>query len=118
MRDAETYWTKIGSASQGEGKDIVRFSLIEAEPKTGRTHQIRVHFVAIQHPIVGDSLYAPKRPPALGFTRTALHSRSVEFENVAGEKIKVFAPLPEDFIEAAKELGIKMPATKADKSKS
>jgi len=109
MRDAETYWTKLGSASQGEGKDIVRFSLIEAEPKTGRTHQIRVHFVAIQHPIVGDSLYAPKRPPALGFTRAALHAKSIEFLDMKGKRMKVEAPLPEDFVAAAKTLNIKIP---------
>ncbi len=42
---------------------------IEAFPKTGRTHQIRVHFSAVQHPIVADQLYAPSRAKILGFER-------------------------------------------------
>lgn len=102
MKEAETYWTK-----KGTGKvDGEKFSFIEVEPKTGRTHQIRVHFVAINHPVVGDTLYAEKRPMALGFARLALHSRSIEFTDLSGKKIKVVAPLPEDFINAKKALGI------------
>jgi 23S rRNA pseudouridine1911/1915/1917 synthase len=103
MKDAETYWTKLFSTKTEAGH---KFSLIEAEPKTGRTHQIRVHFVAIQHPIIGDRLYAPKKELALGFDRVALHSRSIEFESLNGKKVKVVAPLPEDFIVACKELGV------------
>ncbi len=109
-RLAETYWTRVGTGEWGkeEGAKVgQRFTLVEAQPKTGRTHQIRVHFVAIQHPIVGDILYAATRPPALGFERLALHSRSIEFENMAGKRIKVEAPLPNDFKGAYKELGIK-----------
>ncbi|MEK9177651.1 MAG: RluA family pseudouridine synthase, partial [Patescibacteria group bacterium] len=104
LRVAETYWTKIASASISMTE---KFSLIEAEPKTGRTHQIRVHFAAIQHPVVGDKLYAPKRPTALGFNRTALHSRSIEFDNCEGKRIEIEAPLPEDFKEAMNVCGIK-----------
>ena len=103
-REAETYWTRLWTGRAGTDK----FSLLEAEPKTGRTHQIRVHFAAIQHPIVGDSLYAPKRPKALGFERTALHSRSIEFENVEGKRVNVEAPFPEDFARACSELHIKI----------
>ena len=107
MRDAETYWTNIalGTETNAEGKTD-KFTLMEAEPKTGRTHQIRVHFAAIQHPIVGDALYAPSRPQALGFARTALHSHSVEFDTLEGKRVKVVAPLPDDFLNAAKELSI------------
>jgi 23S rRNA pseudouridine1911/1915/1917 synthase len=43
-----------------EGKHQEGFSYIEAYPKTGRTHQIRVHLKAINHPVVADTLYAPK----------------------------------------------------------
>src|SRR3989344_1780810 len=52
---------------------------VEVFPKTGRTHQIRVHFSAIQRPIVCDVLYAPTRPPLLGFHRLALHALSISF---------------------------------------
>jgi 23S rRNA pseudouridine1911/1915/1917 synthase len=103
VREAETYWTRLFSTQTAGGH---KFTLIEAEPKTGRTHQIRVHFVAIQHPIVGDRVYAPKRDLALGFNRVALHSRSIEFTSMEGKTIKVSAPLPEDFVVACKELGI------------
>lgn len=75
-------------------------SYVEVEPKTGRTHQIRVHFKAINHPVVCDNLYAPKREPALGFGRLALHARSLEFTDVDGRRIRVEAPFPEDFIKA------------------
>ena len=78
------------------------FSFLEIRPKTGRTHQIRVHLKAIGYPVVGDSLYAPKRLPALGFNRLALHAFSIEFENSTHKKISVTAPLPEDFQNALK----------------
>jgi len=73
------------------------FSFLEINLKTGRTHQIRVHLKAINHPVVGDKLYAPKRDYALGFGRTALHAFSIEFALDGGEKVKVEAFLPADF---------------------
>jgi 23S rRNA pseudouridine1911/1915/1917 synthase len=73
------------------------FSYIQAEPKTGRTHQIRVHFKAINFPLVCDRLYAPKREPALGFQRLALHASSITFHLLDGTEQKVEAPLPADF---------------------
>ena len=119
-RKAETYWSLVktfranvkydeasGEQEAGTNKDE-KFTLIEAEPKTGRTHQIRVHFLAIHHPVVGDMLYAEKRPYALGFKRTALHAKHIEFDNVAGEHIKLDGPLPEDFERACKEAGARV----------
>jgi 23S rRNA pseudouridine1911/1915/1917 synthase len=50
------------------------YTFIELYPRTGRTHQLRVHLKAINYPIVSDRLYAPAREPGLGFTRLALHS--------------------------------------------
>lgn len=89
IRDAVTHFV-VKKKSGG-------FSFLEVRPKTGRTHQIRVHLKAIGHPVVGDSLYAPKRPLALGFQRLALHAASIEFENPAHKTIAVSAPLPDDF---------------------
>jgi 23S rRNA pseudouridine1911/1915/1917 synthase len=77
------------------------YSFIEASPKTGRTHQIRVHFKAINHPVIGDSLYAPNHPLALGFKRLALHSRSINVEDLDGTIHHFEAPLPADFKHAA-----------------
>ena len=72
-------------------------TFIEASPQTGRTHQIRVHFKAISHPVVADPLYAPKQKPLLGFKRLALHARSITFKSLANKEITVEAPYPPDF---------------------
>jgi 23S rRNA pseudouridine1911/1915/1917 synthase len=85
--------TNVGNMNAG-------FTYIEVRPKTGRTHQIRVHMKAINHPLVCDSLYAPKQKSALGFKRLALHARSLEFTNLAGKLITAEAPFPEDFLHA------------------
>lgn len=86
-----------------EYKILIRnksFSFVEVSPKTGRTHQIRVHFKLINHPIVCDRLYADRRECALGFGRLALHAFSVEFKNLNGTVLKIEAPLPDDFEKA------------------
>jgi len=80
------------------------YTYLELSLKTGRTHQIRVHLKAIHHPVVCDSLYAPKRPCALGFLSLALHAHSVRFMLPNGEVVNVEAPLPEDFQKALAEL--------------
>lgn len=89
MRDALTEYKVLAQ------KDDIAF--LEVTPRTGRTHQIRVHMKAINHPVLCDRLYGPKRPKALGFERLALHARSIEFTDTKGEKVKVEAPYPEDF---------------------
>lgn len=109
-----------GGATIGPADMTKRFTFIEAEPKTGRTHQIRVHFKAIQHPIVGDSLYAESRvqaqPNALGFKRMALHAYSISFDKVGSGQITVVAPVPEDFVHAMKIFGLD-PAITLDPNK-
>jgi len=72
-------------------------SYIKLMPKTGRTHQLRVHMKAVNHPIVCDKLYAPKRECLLGFERLALHASYIGFDLPDGLRIKIEAPLPEDF---------------------
>lgn len=73
------------------------YSFIKAIPQTGRTHQIRVHLKSIGHPIVSDYLYSPRKKNNLGFKRTALHSKSIEFLNTAGDLVRVESDFPEDF---------------------
>ena len=82
------------------------YSFISAMPRTGRTHQIRVHLMAINHPIIGDSLYSPKHKKALGFDRVALHSFALGFQDRNGKDIIVKAPDPDDFKIAAKKIGL------------
>lgn len=96
MREAETWWTLIYS-----NKD---YSLVEVEPKTGRTHQIRVHMKAINHPVVADKLYASGKPEFLGFKRTALHAYFLSFKNCSGKIVEAKAPLPSDFKKAISKL--------------
>ena len=70
-------------------------TLVEARLETGRTHQIRVHFAAIGHPVAGDPLYS--RRDQLGIGRQFLHSYRLEFPHpFTGEDLKFDAPLPED----------------------
>ncbi|MSU55465.1 MAG: RluA family pseudouridine synthase [Candidatus Taylorbacteria bacterium] len=78
------------------------FSFLDVHPKTGRTHQIRVHLKAISHPVVCDKLYASKKECALGFNRQALHAFSITFMLPSGKPITVEAPYPEDFKKALK----------------
>ncbi len=85
-----------GKGSTEEGT----YSFVEARPKTGRTHQIRVHLRSVNHPIVADALYAPKREAALGFERLALHARSLSVVLPGGERTTVTAPYPPDFAAA------------------
>lgn len=70
------------------------YTLVEASPITGRTHQIRVHFASIGHPVVGDRLYG-KASKLVG--RQFLHAWRLSFRHpVTGEDLSFEAPLAED----------------------
>lgn len=73
------------------------YSYVSITPKTGRTHQIRVHFKAINYPLVGDFLYGPEKENLLGFKRLALHSKEITFSDMKGNSHTVIAPYPDDF---------------------
>jgi len=82
------------------------FTLLEAEPRTGRTHQIRVHFASVGHPVVGDKLYgAPAKLHFAGRTqetleRNFLHAASLEIRHPkTGEPLRLEAPLPQELRE-------------------
>src|SRR3989338_1243738 len=73
------------------------YTLVEAYPKTGRTHQIRVHFKAIDHPVVCDHPYGGKRMTCpYGLARHFLHANFLEFVSPSGARLKLEADLPED----------------------
>ena len=72
------------------------YTLIEARPETGRTHQIRVHLKAIHHPVVCDHLYAEGKTCPASLTRQALHASKLEFVLPNGEPLVVEAPTPVD----------------------
>jgi 23S rRNA pseudouridine1911/1915/1917 synthase len=74
-------------------------TLVEARLKTGRTHQIRVHFAHAGHPLVGDPVYRdPKRPPfPVPFARQALHAGHLGFTTPEGKRVALDADPPVDF---------------------
>lgn len=78
-----------------------KFTYLEIYPKTGRTHQIRVHMKFLNFPVVGDVLYNPSGVAPEGLTRMALHSKSIEFKTPADKTIKVESPVPEEITEFA-----------------
>lgn len=92
---------------------LVHATHVEAEIHTGRTHQIRVHFQFLGHPVVGDTTYGAKAnkrfAEATGYDapRVLLHARKLSFVHPrTGKKVKFTAPLPEDFQAAVRFLRI------------
>lgn len=75
------------------------YSLVEAHPLTGRTHQIRVHFSSIGHALAGDRLYGSEKQP-LWAVRPLLHALAIEFAGTNGNRFKIEAESPEDFAKA------------------
>lgn len=93
LREAITEYI-ILKKFQEKGED---FSFLEIYPKTGRTHQIRVHMRYINHPIVSDPLYKGGKEFELGMKRLALHAKAITFKLPNGEIKTIEAPYPIDF---------------------
>lgn len=100
-REAVTYWKVL--------KDWRDFSLVEAKPITGRTHQLRVHFSYVNYPIVGDELYGNAknrcrnikdetlRQEIMKVNHQMLHALSISFDHpCSGKRLQLTASLPED----------------------
>ena len=74
-----------------------RYTFIEAQLETGRTHQIRVHMAYIKHPLLGDALYGPEKNRA-GASRQMLHAQTLGFVHpTSGEEMVFECEPPEDF---------------------
>ena len=74
-------------------------SLCEVNLETGRTHQIRVHFSAFRHPLLGDTMYGadPKLAKKIGITRQWLHSKELGFTHpISGERVSLVSDYPAD----------------------
>ena len=100
-RVAETRFRCLG---RGQG-----VALVEAEPRTGRMHQLRVHLADAGFPVVGDRLYGPgEEAPRRGVRqRLMLHAAALELEHpVTGEQLRISSPLPGDFRRSLLSKGI------------
>jgi 23S rRNA pseudouridine955/2504/2580 synthase len=101
--DAHTVFSLLGASSG--------YSLLDAELKTGRTHQIRVHLAHLGHPIAGDDKYgdfeANKRLSKEGLKRMFLHAASLEFRHPrSGDTVRVEAPLAPELARFLDQVGL------------
>jgi len=88
-RKAETEWKVV--------KRYKEYALVEARPKTGRKHQIRVHFADLGYPIAGDKLYSFKNQKVpKGLERQFLHAKSLKIKMMQGEIKEFQSQLPID----------------------
>lgn len=93
IREAVTEY-KVQEYFFSDGKE---YTLLVVFPKTGRTHQVRTHFKAIEYPVVCDKLYAGKRFICpFGLSRQFLHANAIELTLPSGSRIRLEAELAED----------------------
>lgn len=96
-RDAVTAFHVLAQSPQ--------YSLLQVEPETGRTHQIRVHLAFLKHPVVADEMYGKKKND-LGLTRQFLHAQQIEFAHPTRDaRMQFHAPLPQDLMDALRHAG-------------
>lgn len=91
----------IHAADRRHPAPPARFSLVKLTPKTGRTHQLRVHMAAIGYPMVGDTIYGGRvfESGDFRFDRQALHAYEITFVHPANlEPMTLQAPLPPDLL--------------------
>ncbi len=84
-------------------------TIVDVMPRTGRNHQIRVHFSAIGHPLIGDKFYGfePPTGPSPGDSRHALHASLLGFNHpVLGVAMEFHSPLPPDLHNASSNAGV------------
>jgi 23S rRNA pseudouridine1911/1915/1917 synthase len=89
-------------------KDGEEYSLVEVKPKTGRTHQIRIHFKYLRYPLVSDSFYAGRKTARKDRTwcpRLFLHAKEIAFSHPeSGKRLNFSSDLPLDLKEALSQL--------------
>ncbi len=99
---AETRWERLA-----RGKDT---SLVLCKPKTGRTHQLRVHLSELGYAIAGDYQYARDQSLTPRPRRQMLHAWKITFHHPdSGDTVSFEAPLPPDFVEALQVFGLQTP---------
>jgi len=92
-----TEWKRL---KKGDGA-----TLVACYPRTGRTHQIRVHMAEMGHPILGDFQYGKSFQCVYRPSRTLLHAEKIRFNHpVTGVELTISAPIPDDFKTAQRKL--------------
>jgi 23S rRNA pseudouridine1911/1915/1917 synthase len=92
VREATTYFEVLNNFTI----DGQKYAYLSVKPKTGRTHQIRVHLKHVQHSIVGDRLYTSGIKADLGLKRQALHAHTLSFTDMKAQKRVFEAELASD----------------------
>jgi 23S rRNA pseudouridine1911/1915/1917 synthase len=104
-REARTEYRVVEYFDDKAGKGSRSYTLVEAEPKTGRTHQVRVHFASIGHPVAGDLVYGFRKQRLSGLRRQFLHAGTLGFRlPSSNEYIELTAELPDDLRAVLEEL--------------
>jgi 23S rRNA pseudouridine1911/1915/1917 synthase len=100
--------TRGGKEARTSYRVLERFgsaALVECRLDTGRTHQIRVHFQHIRHPLVGDTVYRRGTRHGMEFPRQALHATELSLTHPQTGKVMTWhAPLPADMKRLLKRL--------------
>jgi 23S rRNA pseudouridine1911/1915/1917 synthase len=114
VREAVTEWRVERAYRVGDGdRRDCWLSWLRIKPRTGRTHQIRVHLADLGHPVVGDRVYGVKRTSVdrnarsglYSFPRQALHAHKIGFQHPrSGAAMTLIAPLADDICALLKEL--------------
>jgi len=109
LKEATTEYVILNKFTDTKNEEKKRqiehqYTYIEAYPKTGRTHQIRVHMRYINHPIVSDPIYRGAKDLSLDMKRLALHAYSITFSLPNGEVKTIEAPMPTDFKKVIKNI--------------
>jgi RluA family pseudouridine synthase len=86
-----------------------KFTIVEANPLTGRTNQIRIHFANLGHPLLGEDVIVHRSETSLKFRRVALHAFKVEFLHPdTGKRVNYSTPLPFDMQSLLEEWNVKL----------
>lgn len=116
-RSAQGY--KMAAHSQAHGgraavtkftvkKHFINYALLDVQIKTGRTHQIRVHLAAYDHPLVGDNLYGTRRAKELnkklGISRIWLHAQELGFYDLQNKRQEFKSEAPKELKEILKKI--------------
>jgi 23S rRNA pseudouridine1911/1915/1917 synthase len=104
-KDALTEYKVLEYLQDATGVDT--YTLILVKLHTGRTHQIRVHFASLGHPLMGDELYGNKKSYLPGLQRQFLHAKRIEVRLPDGTWIEAESELADDLKEVLKHLGSK-----------